>query len=314
MTLNQDFSANWWTKAHPLFIPVTEFVPLTIILMTKKFHLWFILGLTSTLTLIFLECQTLSLLAQETSKLSQPQQAVEALSASVKAERSHDFKSAIAKIDEATKAGLKQSIVHYKKGCWHFRLGNVVASLKEFDRYVELEPSRANSQWERGITCYYAKKYKAGAQQFVDYQTYHNNDVENAVWRYLCQAKVDGKEKARKAILPIKNDTRIPMMEIYELFRGESTPEKVLAELNAEKSTGPQAKHQQFDAHLYLALFYDSEGDLPAAKKHIDLAVKQFKRGDYMWAVAVEHQKHVDRQITKGEDEQSGEQPTPRAR
>ncbi len=277
--------------------------------MTKKIPIWFILGSTPILTLTFLaSSRMLSVQAQESSADATSDETFRvhsALHAATKAEQDFSFDSAIKNLEEAMEFGFANPIAHYKKGCWHFRAGNIPESKRAFDRYVELVPARAKSQWERGITCYYAKEYKAGAQQFVDYQSYHDNDVENAVWRYLCQVKVDGKEKAQKAILPIRNDTRIPMMEIYRLFRGESTPERVLAELEAERSTGPQARHQNFDAHLYLALYYDSEGDLDKANQHIKVAVKQFKRGDYMWAVAVEHQKHIKRQqeqARKGHD------------
>jgi len=277
--------------------------------MTKKFRVWFILSVASLLTLISFQGETLSLLAQEatnsqhTKKLSQAQRMDEALRASLQAERRGDFKTAIAKIDEALKLGYKRSAGHHKKGGLHFELGNMAESLKEFDRFAELEPASAKWLWQRGIACYYAKKYKAGADQFVAYQSADNTDVENAVWRYLCQAKFDGKEKARAAILPIKRDTRVPMMEIYKLFRGESTPEQVLSVLKKEKSTGPQSKTQQFDAHLYLALFFDSEGQLATAKQHIDIAIKQAQRRDNMWCVAVEHQKHLERQIKKSKEQ-----------
>ena len=264
--------------------------------MTKKNLKWFILGATSALTLTFLG--SLSVQAQE-SDTTLRTQARDVLRQSLQAEQKQEFQSAIEKMDEAMKLGFTQPIAHYKKGCWNFRLGKIDESMKEFDRYVELEPARANSQWERGITCYYARKYKAGAQQFVDYQSFHDNDVENAVWRYLCQMKFDGKEKARKAILPIKADPRIPMMEIYRLFRSESTPAQVMKVLEASPSMGLRSQHEKFDAHLYLALYFDSEGKLDEAKKQIDFSVKQFKAGDYMWAVAVEHQKHVDEQIAE---------------
>lgn len=257
------------------------------------------------MTLAFLASfWTLSLQAQDSNvdtAVSKTSRMRAALHAATKAEQDFSFKSAIKNLEEAMELGFSDPIAHYKKGCWNFREGNIAESKREFDRYIERVPARAKSQWERGITCYYAKDYKGGAQQFVDYQSYHDNDVENAVWRYLCQVKFDGKAKSQKAILPIKNDTRIPMMEIYRLFRGESTPDKVLAQLKAERSTGPQARHQNFDAHLYLALFHESEGDLTKAKQHIDEAVKQFKRGDYMWAVAVAHQQHIKAQLKQAE-------------
>ena len=44
------------------------------------------------------------------------------------------------------------------------------------------------------------------------------NDVENAVWHFLCVAREDGVEKARAAMLKIGKDRRVPMMQVYELF------------------------------------------------------------------------------------------------
>lgn len=262
--------------------------------MTSIPPTWFIVRLTLILTpFLPTHVVVLSALAEESVV-----QQTRAWNAAVTASQQHDYKRAIEKTDEAMKAGLTNSMLFRHRGRWFFRAGDMQASLKAFNRYIEMVPSDANSQWERGITCYYAGQYRAGAQQFVDYQTYHDSDVENAVWRYLCQLKFDGKEKARNAILPIKGDTRVPMMEIYKLFRRESTPAKVMAELAKSKATGDAKKHQTFDAHLYLALFYESEDDLPNANEHIDLAVEQFKQGDYMWAVAIQHQRLLKKRTT----------------
>ena len=220
----------------------------------------------------------------------------DSLQAALTAARRHDFKAAVGGIDAAIRAGLTGTpAVFYHRGRWNFQAGNSEASLADFDRYLKEVPGRSNSLWERGITCYYAGRFKAGAQQFDDYQKYHNNDVENAVWKYLCQIKFESKEKVRTGILPIRNDTRVPMMEIYRLFRGDSQPEKVLAVLKASDATGELRKQQTFHAHLYLALFYDSENDLENARKHVNVAVEQFEKGDYMWSVAVEHQRHLKR-------------------
>ena len=42
-------------------------------------------------------------------------------------------------------------------------------------------------------------------------------------------ARADGLAKARAAMLPVKRDTRVPMMEIYALYRGDVEPDAVLA-------------------------------------------------------------------------------------
>ena len=69
-----------------------------------------------------------------------------------------------------------------------------------------------------------AGKYDAGAKQFAAYQTVDSNDVENAVWRFLCMARAHGVDEARKSLLKVKHDARVPMMEIYALFAGQAKP------------------------------------------------------------------------------------------
>ena len=204
----------------------------------------------------------------------------------------HRFPEAIELANDARQQGLEDAALHYYVGRWQFQAANAKDSLSSFDAFVKGVPERSNSLWERGISCYYAGEHKAGAKQFEDYQKYHNNDVENAVWRYLCQQRYDGKEKARRAMLPIKNDRRVPMMEIYRLFRGELEPEDVLSALSKSRETGDQKKIQSMHAHLYLGLYYDSEGKADLALDHIKKAVQQFDKGGYMWSVAVVHQKH----------------------
>ena len=92
---------------------------------------------------------------------------------------------------------------YYLRGRENFRLGEIKKSVADFDKYVELRPRLESRQWERGIAYYYAGEFKKGAEQFELYQTYHDNDVENSVWRYLCIARSVGVDKARSVMLPI---------------------------------------------------------------------------------------------------------------
>ena len=124
----------------------------------------------------------------------------------------------------AIKQNEKLSAAYYLRGRERFRLGRIKDSVTDFHRYVTLRPDAESRQWERGIADYYAKQYEKGAKQFELYQTFHNNDVENSVWRYLCMVPDHGIEKARAVMLPIKNDRRVPMMQVYELYRGNLKP------------------------------------------------------------------------------------------
>src|SRR4029078_1701440 len=105
------------------------------------------------------------------------------------------------------------------RGSEHFRAARFADSVAAFDAEIRAEPRRAPWHWKRGISLYYAGRYADGAKQFEGYQTVDGNDVENAVWRFLCQARdpAVGFEKAQKQILPIRDDPRVPMMQVYAL-------------------------------------------------------------------------------------------------
>ena len=209
------------------------------------------------------------------------------------ASRQEKDAEAVKLLDAYLKAGGTSPHAEYLRGVHLFRLQEFKQSVAAFDRYVILRPEAERKLWERGISHYYAEMYKEGAEQFALYQTYHDNDVENSVWRFICMAKTDGVEKARKEMLPIRNDPRIPLMEAYALFRGESTPEKVL---EVAKQGNPEAEvlaGRMFYAQLYLALYYDAIGE---KVKALDYATQAWKDHEstqqisrYMWQVAKVH-------------------------
>lgn len=177
------------------------------------------------------------------------------------------------------------SYAYYLRGREHFRLGRVAESVADLEQYVRLRPDMEPRQWELGLSYYYAGQFEKGARQFEIYQTYHDNDVENSVWRYLCIARTDGTEKARSTLMPIRNDPRIPMMAVYDMFRGEGSPEKVLETARAGNPGPAQLEGRLFYAHLYIGLFLLAQGDEESGKTHI-LAAEKKRVRHYMWDVA----------------------------
>ena len=173
----------------------------------------------------------------------------------------------------------------YLRGREHFRLGKVAESVADLEQYVRLRPDMEPRQWELGLSYYYAGQFEKGARQFELYQTYHDNDVENSVWRYLCIARTGGPEKARSTLMPIRNDGRVPMMAIYDMFRGEGSPETVLETARAGQPRPAQLEGRLFYAHLYIGLFLLAQGDEQGGKTHI-LAAEKKRVRHYMWDVA----------------------------
>ena len=219
-----------------------------------------------------------------------------------------DSKAAVDFATAAIQQDGKLAAAYYLRGREHFRLGNIEQSVADFDRYVELQPAVESRQWERGIADYYAKQYEKGAKQFVLYQTFHNNDVENSVWRYLCMVPNHGIEKSRAVMLPIENDRRVPMMQVYELYRGNVKPADVLAACQQDDPPREVLAGRLFYAHLYLGLYHEVAGQADLAAKYINLAADQ-KLADnprinrYMWDVARIHAELMDQRLAESEPE-----------
>lgn len=202
-------------------------------------------------------------------------------------------REALATLDGLLQQYPDEAFAYYQRGCLRCWLGDFTGSVADFDHYVKQRPEYEQRFWERGISYYFTQQYVEGAKQFELYQSYHDNDVENSVWRYLCQAKVDGHEAAQKQLLPIKNDPRIPLMDIYRLFRGEATQADVIAAMEAGDPSDAERQSRRFYGHYYLALYHESHDRRPEALQHIKIALEvpaQSPRvSRYMWDVAKVH-------------------------
>ena len=180
------------------------------------------------------------------------------------------------------------------RGMAKFRAGDIKGSIQDFDAAIQLRPSLQRSHWQRGISYYYAKSFDLGAKQFELYQSYDAADVENVVWRFLCQAAAGGRTAkaiadARDAMLPLrKADRRIPMMAIDAMFRGSGSPADVMSAAKAGQPDDRTLHTRLFYAHLYVGLFFEASNEPAKARKHLFTA-EQLKINHYMWDVAHIH-------------------------
>jgi lipoprotein NlpI len=119
---------------------------------------------------------------------------------------------------------------------------------------------------------------------FASHRTVNPDDVENAVWHFLCVAKAESPEAARQKLLPVGPDVRVPMREVYQLFQGRATSAQVM------KAAG-NAPSAQFFARLYVGLYLEATGDRAAGRAQIEIAAEErFARyGGYMHDVARVH-------------------------
>lgn len=201
----------------------------------------------------------------------------------------HQPAKAVDDYDAAIKLNPKAVEIIERRGELHFKLGHFPESIADFDRVIAIAPPQGPHHWQRGIALYYAGRFEDGRKQFESHQTVNPNDVENAVWHYLCVARLQGVEKARAALIDIQGDGRVPMMEIYALFRGKLKPDDVLKAATAGDPPAARLRNQLCYAHLYLGLYYEAAGNEKLAREHIFKAAGEFSEDHYMGEVAQVH-------------------------
>jgi lipoprotein NlpI len=172
-----------------------------------------------------------------------------------------------------------------------FRSGRVAESVQGFDNVIKLAPDAAPQLWQRGIALYFVGRYKDCRAQFELHRTVNPDDVENAAWHFLCVARAESPAAAKAALLPVGPDARVPMREVYQMFRGALTPEEVL------KAAGA-APGGQFYAQLYVGLYFEALGDRSRALEHIKTAAepRYATVGGYMHDVAKIDLDYLERQ------------------
>lgn len=176
---------------------------------------------------------------------------------------------------------------YVERGMQRFVDNNIAGSIRDFDKAVQLNPGIEPRLWQRGISYYYAGEFTKGVKQFEIHRTVNPHDVENATWHFICVAKTEGIDAARKKLIEIdtKRDRRVPLKEVYEYYAGRAKADDVLV---AAKDAGPRA---QMYAHLYLGLYAEATGDAEAAKKHMRASAAVEMGEHYMQDVAKVHVK-----------------------
>jgi tetratricopeptide (TPR) repeat protein len=178
--------------------------------------------------------------------------------------------------------------VYIQRGMTYFKLGHIVEAIADFDRAELLNPALAPYLWQRGLAYYYAERFADGARQFEVDLTVNRHDVEETVWRYLCQAQLQSAQVAREGLLPVQHDARPVMGWVYKLFAGICDAEMVLAQYR------DAGRREQFYSHLYVGLYYEAARDEPRARQHITQAAAMQIIDDYMGWVAMVHQRLRD--------------------
>lgn len=182
-----------------------------------------------------------------------------------------------------------------RRGEDHFFHARIDESIADFDAFLAYIPDQDPHHWQRGLSYYYAEKYEEGKAQFERHQTVNTQDVENAVWHFLCAVRAPGGkvEAAQKELIPIERDSRIPMKEVHDLFAGRGSVEEVLsaAAPNTDNILSDEERNHLCYAHLYLGLYFEAIGEEEKMKEHIRLAAFEYPMEHYMGKTAKVHAK-----------------------
>ncbi|MCB1077773.1 MAG: hypothetical protein KDM64_08100 [Verrucomicrobiae bacterium] len=178
-----------------------------------------------------------------------------------------------------------------RRGAERFFDAKIKESIADFDAYLKLRPQEDPYHWQRGISYYYADEFEKGKAQFERHQTVNPQDVENAVFHYICAARAPGGsvEKARETFITIDSDPRVPMKEIWAVYAGQGTPEAVIQAAQTGNPSDDELRNRLCYAHLYLGLYFEAAGDAKQSAEHIALAAGKYRMDHYMGKVAQVH-------------------------
>ncbi|KAL2469125.1 uncharacterized protein Fot_50701 [Forsythia ovata] len=177
----------------------------------------------------------------------------------------------------------REAVLAIRRGMLLFRQGDVLGSLVEFDKAIELDPRQKAYLWQRGLSLYYLDRFEEGAEQFRLDVAQNPNDTEESIWCFLCEAKLYGVDVARRQFLEVGRDPRPVMREAYNMFKDGGDPEKLVTAFSSGR------EHEYFYASLYAGLYYEARNEPDAAKVHLIAACQSpygSRSDDYMASLA----------------------------
>ena len=192
----------------------------------------------------------------------------------------------------------KEVDLYSERGDLHFFSGRFKESFDDYEKMVEIEPRIDVKHWRKGIALFYLERWEESAKQFEKYQTVDDVDRENGIWRFMAMQRKIGTKKAREDMIPYTRMDRPPLTPIYRMFQGELAS----AEFKKQAAEFKDGSKERFYADLYLGIFLDIEGDMPAALKHLKAAednkwAKESGGGPgWMRHIAPIHAKFIEKQ------------------
>lgn len=203
------------------------------------------------------------------------------------------FREQVVALTRAIEKSPGEVPLYSRRGDRHLFLGEFAPAVADFERMIALDPAQDAPHWRLGIAYYFTGQFAKSAKQFEKYHAYDNGDRENGLWKYLGDAAVLGRDRARAAMLSYHRFDREPFPDLYALFAGSKTTPGFFDGLTARQLTG--IDRVMFFAHYYAGLHEDLQGNRTRALELLHAAVanswgRTAENGPaYMWQVARLH-------------------------
>ena len=106
------------------------------------------------------------------------------------------------------------------RGCSYFKMGNVLAAVFDWQRFIQLKPKKETEHWQICVGHALLGNYEEARKRFEWHWTANTEDMEVAFWHFLCVARTDGMAKAREKLISVSSEKRVPMPQLYALYKG----------------------------------------------------------------------------------------------
>ncbi len=159
------------------------------------------------------------------------------------------------------------------RGCSYFKMGNVLAAVFNWQRFIQLKPEKETEHWQICVGHALLGNYEEARKRFEWHWTANTEDMEVAFWHFLCVARTDGMTQARENLISVSGEKRVPMAQLHALFKGTGSEAEVWLAVEQGGPSAEERAQREFFAHYYLGLLKQAKGKLDEAKSSVSKAL-----------------------------------------
>ena len=177
--------------------------------------------------------------------------------------------------DYSTALGYNPKVadLYQLRGCSHFKMGNVLAAVLNWQHFIQLKPKKETEHWQICVGHALLGNYEEARKRFEWHWTVNTEDMEVAFWHFLCVARTEGLAEARENLIAVSGEKRVPMAQLHALYKGTGNEAEVWLAVEQGGPSTEERAQREFFAHYYLGLLKQAEGRLEEGKGSVAKAL-----------------------------------------